>query len=311
MGLKGITINTLPEAAAHIYAEDDAAIYQAIIGSDRVLDIGEKFKAEVINSNTVRVYNGVVVIGGHVARIVPGDYQDMTIENGTAGKKRNDLIVARFMTTGNAGTDDYTLAVVKGAAGDTAADPSLVQGDLYNGAKQRELALWRVKLDGVNITDVERVAPVGPSLDSLNMDIEECFQSVSDGKSLVAAAITDKGVTTAANAAFATMAANVNAIKVGQTVVYLGQGKSFNVSGYPGYGNFTTANFLGGGTVISQKDDANNHKYGERSATNSFSYNKSTGVLTITTPYSDSWTAPSGGYGLMYAYSLPKVWLVY
>ena len=180
MGLKGITINTLPEAAAHIYAEDDAAIYQPIIGSDRVLDIGEKFKAEVINSNTVRVYNGVVVIGGHVARIVPGDYQDMTIENGTAGKKRNDLIVARFMTTGNAGTDDYTLAVVKGAAGDTAADPSRVQGDLYNGAKQRELALWRVKLDGVNITDVERVAPVGPSLDSLNMDLAGCWIEFTD-----------------------------------------------------------------------------------------------------------------------------------
>ena len=41
------------------------------------------------------------------------------------------------------------------------------------------------------------------------MDIEECFQSVSDGKSLVAAAITDKGVETAADATFTVMSQNI------------------------------------------------------------------------------------------------------
>ena len=30
-GLKGITINTAPEAEPHIYAEDDAAIYLSLI----------------------------------------------------------------------------------------------------------------------------------------------------------------------------------------------------------------------------------------------------------------------------------------
>ena len=42
MGLKGLTVNTAPEAEPHIYAEDDAAIYQAICGSDGVFDIGQK-----------------------------------------------------------------------------------------------------------------------------------------------------------------------------------------------------------------------------------------------------------------------------
>jgi hypothetical protein len=45
------------------------------------------------------------------------------------------------------------------------------------------------------------------------MDIEECFQSVSDGKSLVAAAITGKGVTTAADASFSVMAGNIANIR--------------------------------------------------------------------------------------------------
>ena len=30
--MKGITVNTAPEAEPHIYAEDDAAVYQAIFG---------------------------------------------------------------------------------------------------------------------------------------------------------------------------------------------------------------------------------------------------------------------------------------
>ena len=39
--LKGITINTDPAAEAHICAEDDAAIYQSIVGSDGVMMIGQ------------------------------------------------------------------------------------------------------------------------------------------------------------------------------------------------------------------------------------------------------------------------------
>lgn len=44
---------------------------------------------------------------------------------------------------------------------------------------------------------------------------EECFQSVSDGKALVASAITDKGVTTASDATFETMANNIESIPTG------------------------------------------------------------------------------------------------
>ena len=42
--------------------------------------------------------------------------------------------------------------------------------------------------------------------------VNECFQSVSDGKALVASAITDKGVLTDATATFAEMASNIEQI---------------------------------------------------------------------------------------------------
>lgn len=45
--------------------------------------------------------------------------------------------------------------------------------------------------------------------------IDELFQSVSEGKSLIAAAVTDKGVETAATDSFATMAGNIGEISDG------------------------------------------------------------------------------------------------
>ena len=50
---------------------------------------------------------------------------------------------------------------------------------------------------------------------TFTLDSSELFQSVSDGKSAVAAAITDKGVTTAADATFQQMAANIGQIQTG------------------------------------------------------------------------------------------------
>ena len=48
---------------------------------------------------------------------------------------------------------------------------------------------------------------------TLQKQIDDCFQSASDGKSAIASAITGKGVSTDADATFAQMAANIGSIK--------------------------------------------------------------------------------------------------
>lgn len=50
----------------------------------------------------------------------------------------------------------------------------------------------------------------------LSQRVEECFQSVSNGKSLIASAITDKGVQTLATDTFQTMADNIGQIQGGE-----------------------------------------------------------------------------------------------
>lgn len=71
------------------------------------------------------------------------------------------------------------------------------------------------KLDGSSTVDPMLATEEGFAADAYQtkLQFEECFQSVSNGKALVASAITGKGVTTASDAAFSTMANNINNIK--------------------------------------------------------------------------------------------------
>ena len=48
---------------------------------------------------------------------------------------------------------------------------------------------------------------------TVNSNLESCFQSVSDGKALVASAITDQGIETDATATFEVMANNIRSIE--------------------------------------------------------------------------------------------------
>lgn len=172
-GMKGITVNTAPEAEPHIYAEDDAAIFQSIFGEDGVSSIGQACKATVLSNNKVRIADGVVFVGGHFARIPYGEYVDCEIANGQSGKNRNDIIVAKFVTTGSGGIDTMTCEVKQGTAGTTAADPALTQNDIYKGGKIRELPLYRVKLEGLNITAVEQLFTVNPTNKDLSNKLTE------------------------------------------------------------------------------------------------------------------------------------------
>ena len=181
-GLKALNINTPPEAEPHIYAEDDAAIYKAIFGGDGVSTIGQACKATVLSNNKVRIADGVLCVDGHMARIPYGEYEDCEIMNGQSGKNRNDIIVAKFETTGTGGIDTMTCEVIQGTAGETAVDPELTQDDIYAGGKVREYPLYRVKIEGLSITAVEQMFEIIPSNKDLSNKLGNLGQSVAIGQ---------------------------------------------------------------------------------------------------------------------------------
>lgn len=171
-GLIPITVNTPPGEEAHIRAEDDASVYQSIFGEDGVSTVGQACKATVLSNNKVRIADGIICVGGHFARIPYGDYIDCEIDSGQSEKKRNDIIVARFESTGTGGIDTYTCEVKKGKAGSTATDPEIVQEDLYKAGKVRELPLYRVKIEGLSITAVEQLFTLRKTNEELEKELE-------------------------------------------------------------------------------------------------------------------------------------------
>lgn len=163
MAVKGITIDTTSAASPHIYAYDQALINNAIIGGDAVHEMFDNLLATKVSNNIVTIAPGTFSIQGHFGNVVYGTTEPMTIENGTAGQKRNDLICAKFKRTND--TDVISLVVVKGTnSATTPVDPTIIQQDLLTGGTERLFPLWRVSLDGVNITTLTQLFTVQKNL---------------------------------------------------------------------------------------------------------------------------------------------------
>lgn len=180
MAFNPITLNKGPSAEPHIYAEDDAAIFQSMFGEDGILDIGSKLELSIQSNNLVRMSDGVLCVGGHIGRIKHADYVDLTIDNGETGYNRNDLIIGSFSNTGEHTIDTYEPRVVKGTpATGQAVDPTLTEGSLYEGEHLRQTAVARVRLEGLNIVGVDMLLPVIPSIPSLKEQIEELNSKIT------------------------------------------------------------------------------------------------------------------------------------
>lgn len=171
MGLKGITIETPPQAEAHINAADDRAIWEAVIGMDGVVNVGQKLKATLISNNLLRVYDGALVVGGAVGRIPFGEYEDITINNGTQNQLRNDLVVAQIEANG--AIENMKLHYIQGVPGDVAKDPDYTAGNVYEGETLRQYPLYRVKLNGLNVETVEPLFEVLPNLGKVKDEVGE------------------------------------------------------------------------------------------------------------------------------------------
>ena len=160
MGQKAITIYTPPATAPHIYAEDEAQHNRARFGGNGITDADNKLACTKVNNNTVRLASGLYCMQGYMLSVSGGTTVDLTVESGTVGQNRRDLVVADFSRGGGETADIYLFRIVKGTAtAGTAADPALTQNDLSAGGSKRQEALYRINISGTNIGAIERIAP--------------------------------------------------------------------------------------------------------------------------------------------------------
>ena len=124
-----------------------------LIGPDSyILNIGNKLSCQTVAGNGIRVLDGAFVIQGRRGWIAPGAYDEVTIENGSQGEYRKDIIVIEYTKDSASGVEDFALRVVKGTPASSApALPELTTADINTGATLHQKALYVVTVSDAAI----------------------------------------------------------------------------------------------------------------------------------------------------------------
>lgn len=110
---------------------------------------------------------------GCAASIKKNTYDSVTINNGSQGMKRIDLIVARYEKQPETNVESLTLKVLQGTPAETSPQvPAHTEGDIQAGDTVADMPLYEVEIDGLNITEIRKVFQTMGDLESLNGKME-------------------------------------------------------------------------------------------------------------------------------------------
>ena len=141
-----------------VSAESDGALYSAIIGSESyVLNVGKKFTAEIQSNNKIKINDGSALVNGRHVRIASGDSELITINNGSHGMNRKDIIVIRYQKEPT-GIESVKFLVIQGEETSLEAKvPSYTKGNILTGSTVVDFPLYEVSLTGINITEIKKL----------------------------------------------------------------------------------------------------------------------------------------------------------
>lgn len=161
----------------HISAENWADLNRGLAGDGSyVLPVGEKFRAELVTNNLLKIYDGCGIFQGRQVVIPAGQSDEITIENGSQGEKRIDIVGVRYVKDESSKIETTESVYVKGtpAESDPVA-PNLEEGNIRAGDLVANWALYQVELDGLNVVSVTPLfetlrsgAEVAEELEALN-----------------------------------------------------------------------------------------------------------------------------------------------
>ena len=146
-------------------AQQDADLHAGIIGNSAiVLPVGSKCKAEIMSSNKVRVYDGEFISQGRRFNQPYGESADFTLDNGSQGTVRYDIIGLKFFRNSE-GKEACETFVHKNVG----ASGTVYEEDIREGATSSYVSMYRVKLNGINI---ESVTPLFVVIDPVEVLME-------------------------------------------------------------------------------------------------------------------------------------------
>jgi hypothetical protein len=135
------------KGSAHVTSSQQREINACTFGTGAYILDG--CAATLPSANTCHIAAGFLMVQGAAVEV---SATDLTIDNGSQGTKRHDLICLHYTLSG--GVESASLIVVKGTGSSAPADPT-VTGSILSGDATADIPLWRVSLDGITPTVAE------------------------------------------------------------------------------------------------------------------------------------------------------------
>ena len=161
----------------HVGSDDMGAFQAGILGTGSyVLQTGQQLKVTVASANKVTIGTGDLVMNGRHVRMATAT--DLTIQNGSQGQKRNDLIVCRYSKASD-GKETATLTVVKGTATTgTPADPSTNKTSILDGASVSDMPLYRIPITNLSVGTPVQLFDVLTPLKTVGDSVTRAFATM-------------------------------------------------------------------------------------------------------------------------------------
>lgn len=145
---------------AHVTSDNARAFNSQVFGTGTYLiDYGAKFAPTIVDNNTVRIGNGMLIHQGTQMGIDIDSYEDVIIENGSSGYNRNDIIVMRYTKNRHTRIESISLVVRKGTPSNTIpVDPTYTTTNILDGTGlSTDVPICRVRLSSLTITSVDNL----------------------------------------------------------------------------------------------------------------------------------------------------------
>lgn len=149
-----------------------------------VLPVGSVFNGVMSDANTFVIDTGDAVFQGRHVRVASPE--TVTIESGTQGQKRNDIVGLLYTNSG--GIESSSMHVYKGTPSSTTPeDPAYPTGSILDGAAEAFFPLYRIHLEGLAVDWAEWLPDITMPIDVLtvkmrtaNGDIEDLQDGLAD-----------------------------------------------------------------------------------------------------------------------------------
>lgn len=166
----------------HVTSQQFRQIFEGIIGDEScILPCGENLTPELQTNNSLKIRSGLMYHHGNLSTVELGTYDEVTIQNGTQGMKRIDLVVNRYTREEESGTEENEWVVIQGTPhASSPVVPEYTDGNLQDGDLVDDCPYLEVHLDGINVTEVKQLLSVANAMSTTNKYLPELYKDGLD-----------------------------------------------------------------------------------------------------------------------------------